>query len=679
MELNLLVRGQSNAVLMMEWNYWAGEGALRQEVQRLLGFDGINDRVDIIYEAHDTSSATAFGGTALIGDWLTPRNGDWRQGWQIGQYERALLNKIAEVPATDRDDPTAVLWLHSEYDSANRDLTVDQWMSAVRFDAAQLRAAFGQPASALPYLFISAMPYYGTTEGHQAIRLGMERLAADASFNAAIAARMLDVDTDGDSAGWYGGGHIDAEDALQTAMRSARAVAEAFAPYAKPGSPIALAGGNIADEGPRVVTATAVGTSQLRIDVLHDKAGGFRSLDADAARGVGWSVIGPAGTVTGTATAIEDRDTLLVSFSGSLPTGGLLHYGHGYGRLEGADRSGRGNAVYDDQGLPIWTPAEGLAITPATAPPPLTLGIVRSGSAGNDTMQGGALGDSLSGGEGRDNVSGLGGADTVDGGGGNDTLFGNAGNDLLRGGAGNDVLRGDAGNDTIVTGDGADRVDLWRTHGADRVTDFALGTDIVRLPEAATSTVTAEVAVRDGVSGLLLTRPEGDTLFLEGVGMATAGQLGLSGNFRTVAPPSPPPPPPPPPPSGGQTVAGGTGDDALRGGAGADSLNGLGGSDDLQGFDGADTLRGGRDHDGMTGGAGNDVFAYARGDGEDWIMDFRPGLEKIRLEGITAGQVTQRVEARWEYTGLALRFGDGGDLYLAGVTAPLGSGDLVFA
>jgi Ca2+-binding RTX toxin-like protein len=665
MELNLLVRGQSNAILMMEWDGNAGANALRREVERLLGFDGVADRVNIIFEPHDEASGTAFGGTGLIGDWLTARNGDWTQGWEVGRFERALLNKVAELPATQRDDPSAVLWLHSEYDSANRDLTVEQWMSAVRFDAAQTRAAFGQAASALPYLFVSAMPYYGTPEGHDAIRIGMERFAAEGGFNAAIAARMLDIDADGDNAGYYGGGHIDAQDAMQTALRSARAVAEAFAAYARPGSPVAQAGGNIADEGPRVAKATLVGTTQLRVDVVHDKAGGFAALDADAAGGVGWSVIGPGGVAEATAAAIEDGDTLLLTFAGPLPAEGRLQYGQGYGRLEGADGSGRGNAVYDDQGLPIWVPAEGLALTAASPPP---RGVLREGTAGNDRITGAGRADTLSGGAGLDTLNGASGADLVRGGDGADSLVGGAGNDTLSGGEGADTIRGDAGNDRIETGGGADRLSFSPGHGADRVGDFTPGTDRLALSGTRTAEVTAEVAVREGVSGLLLTRPTGDTIFLDGVGLVAPRQLGLSGSFKAA----------PPPPSG-ETVAGGAGNDPLRGGAGADSLAGGAGSDDLQGFDGADTLRGGRDHDGLVGGAGNDIFVFARGDGEDWVEDFQPGADRIRLEGIAFAGVTQTVEQRWNYTGLELSFGSGEDLYLAGVTAPLAETAFIFA
>lgn len=395
MDLNILVRGQSNAILMMEADGWAGAETLVQEVQRLLGFDGVTDRVNLVYDRFDWDSGTAFGGTALIGDWLTARNGDWRQGWAVGSREQALLNEVASLPAAQRDDPTAVLWLHSEYDSARADLTPEEWMSAVRFDAGQLRAAFGQDAADLPTLFISAMPYWGTDQGHQAIRQGMERLTADPGFNARIAARMQDVDLTTDdwdgNAGTveFGGGHIDGGDAVQTAGRAARALAEAFAAHAKPGSPVALAGGDIADQGPEVIRAASAGANQLRLDVVHDQADGFQPLDPDAAAGLGWSVRGGNATVQGVAAAIEDADTLLVTFGGPVPADGLLFYGHGHGRLAGAGGEGRGNAVYDTTDLPIWVSADGLVIGPEAAPGGgVPEGWPRDGSSGDDRLRG---------------------------------------------------------------------------------------------------------------------------------------------------------------------------------------------------------------------------------------------------------------------------------------------------
>ncbi|MFM6827393.1 MAG: Calx-beta domain-containing protein, partial [Dolichospermum sp.] len=59
---------------------------------------------------------------------------------------------------------------------------------------------------------------------------------------------------------------------------------------------------------------------------------------------------------------------------------------------------------------------------------------------------------------------------------GNNTLTGNAGNDLLNGGAGADTLTGGAGSDILVFQFGQSPVS-----GADRITDFAIGTDKIDL------------------------------------------------------------------------------------------------------------------------------------------------------------------------------------------------------
>jgi Ca2+-binding RTX toxin-like protein len=662
MDLNVLVRGQSNAIFLMTTNGGAAGPALVQEVKRLLGFDGVNDRVNLIYE----DGGTAFGGTSLIGDWHRPFGGDWRQGWQTGPLGQALLDEVGALAAARRDDPTAVLWLHNEFDGTRDDLTTAEWVSAVRHDAAAVRAAFGQGAATVPYLFISAMPYVydanfrSSDIGNQAIRRGMELLAAEPGFNADIAARMTDTDIDGDLPGAYGGGHIDGEDSLQTALRSARAIAESFAEYAKPGSPVALAGGDIADEGPQVVAATRIGANQLRLDVAHDGAAGFAALDPDAAAGIGWSLRGDGLVMAATSVSIVDADSLLVTFAGPIPPEALLFYGYGYGRLVGADGTGRGNAVYDDTGLPVWVAAEGLAL-----PSPAVPGRVLAGDGRPDTLRGSGRADSLSGEGGDDALLGAKGDDTLRGGAGNDDLRGGDGADLLTGGEGDDRLQGDAGDDLLVTGSGADTV-VWGTGaGDDRVTDFAIGADRLLLRGAATAEVTATLATQGGASGLLLGLADGSSLFLEGVGPVSAAELGLRGRFDVAAPP-------------GQAVTGTRGADSLAGGNGPDTLRGGAGEDDLRGGAGNDVLRGGRDHDGLTGGTGVDSFAFARGDGVDWVVDFVPGLETIRLEGIAPAEVAQSVTTLFQYTGLLLEFG-GDTVFLQGVTAPLAARDIVFA
>ncbi len=295
-------------------------------------------------------------------------------------------------------------------------------------------------------------------------------------------------------------------------------------------------------------------------------------------------------------------------------------------------------------------------------------GKVLTGTAGDDVLKGGAKADSLSGLGGQDKVLGYGGTDTLIGGNGHDTLLGGGGGDVLQGGAGNDLLRGQAGDDVITTGGGADRVQFGRGAGHDTVTDFALGTDKLQLAGVSTGDVTARVETVDGVSGLELTLDDGSTLFLQGLGQVTAKQLGLSGKFGGSGGGSTPV----------NTVTGTAGDDWLKGTAGDDRLSGGAGADDLQGLAGNDTLHGGRGDDGMIGGAGADLFVFAKGDGHDWVEDFQLGADKLRLEGVTAAEVTQTIETRWGYTGVAVDFGSD-EIFLAGATAKLAAADMVFA
>jgi len=100
------------------------------------------------------------------------------------------------------------------------------------------------------------------------------------------------------------------------------------------------------------------------------------------------------------------------------------------------------------------------------------------GGTGIDILYGGEGDDLLEGGEGRDmywedtnlltGVSGN--ADVLEGEGGNDTLIGLSGTDVLDGGDGDDILTGGSGRDTFVF-----------NGGHDRITDFALGVDVLTL------------------------------------------------------------------------------------------------------------------------------------------------------------------------------------------------------
>jgi hypothetical protein len=367
LNLNILLRGQSNAFFMGEVS--GGAQAMVNKVQSLLGFDGVNDKVVLQYASASHTGNTVRSGTAFLTEWVNPKDGNWSNGWAVNDLEQSLLNFIGNLGATQKAEPTAVVWLHNEYDTIAAGLTPTQWQSAVRFDASLVRDAYGQSAGSLPYLFVSAVPYYlGSNQGHQAIRIGMEGLAADPAFNARIAARALDTDMsldnlDGNPATVdYGGPHHSFADSLQTADRIAFSLAQTWAQYAKPGSPVAVAGGVVNDLGAEVVKARLVGANQIAVKVSFDAAQNLRALDPDAAAGIGWTVRGNGSPVSATAAQLTGADTLLLTFGSPLPVNAELHYGFGYGRLAGWDGAGRGNAIYDNNNMPIWVAARGLAV-----------------------------------------------------------------------------------------------------------------------------------------------------------------------------------------------------------------------------------------------------------------------------------------------------------------------------
>ncbi len=130
-----------------------------------------------------------------------------------------------------------------------------------------------------------------------------------------------------------------------------------------------------------------------------------------------------------------------------------------------------------------------------------------TGGDGNDTMGGGVREDELYGGMGDDLIYGgpSDHSDTVSGGDGVDTIFAGGGDDSIDGGAGADELFNGAGNDTVNGGDGADTiwggpnddllsggsgVDLFAftgSSGADTISDFEAGIDLIEIEETEAS------------------------------------------------------------------------------------------------------------------------------------------------------------------------------------------------
>ena len=83
--------------------------------------------------------------------------------------------------------------------------------------------------------------------------------------------------------------------------------------------------------------------------------------------------------------------------------------------------------------------------------------------------------------------------------------------------------------------------------------------------------------------------------------------------------------------SGNDTVDAGTGNDLVSGGAGNDVLGGGAGNDILVGGTGNDQLSGGTGDDILSGGAGSDVFQIKSGFGNDTIVDFNFGADKLNF------------------------------------------------
>lgn len=112
------------------------------------------------------------------------------------------------------------------------------------------------------------------------------------------------------------------------------------------------------------------------------------------------------------------------------------------------------------------------------------------GQGGNDALFGGNDQDVLIGGNGNDRMGGGAQADQMFGGAGDDVLYGQgqidlliggAGNDSLFGGNGRDVLFGDIGDDVMKGGTGKDFFIFDSQAGANVITDFEVGRDVLAI------------------------------------------------------------------------------------------------------------------------------------------------------------------------------------------------------
>ncbi|MCY7385979.1 MAG: calcium-binding protein [Microcoleus sp. CAN_BIN18] len=127
-----------------------------------------------------------------------------------------------------------------------------------------------------------------------------------------------------------------------------------------------------------------------------------------------------------------------------------------------------------------------------------------SGDNRNNTATGGAGEDTIIGNGGNDTLRGNRGNDNISGGNGDDFLYGGRDNDYLDGGDGNDLISGEFGNDFLIGGEGRDRFVLESGGGADVITDFKKGEDLIVLSRGLTF---PQIRVSQSVDGALITIP----------------------------------------------------------------------------------------------------------------------------------------------------------------------------
>lgn len=212
--------------------------------------------------------------------------------------------------------------------------------------------------------------------------------------------------------------------------------------------------------------------------------------------------------------------------------------------------------------------------------------VAANGTTGTGTTTGAGV-EFIATGTTNDTITGSAGDDHIQGGAGIDTLNGGAGDDLLDGGTGADIMKGNAGNDTYVVDDAGDQVIEAASEGIDMVL----------------SSVTYTIFYAD-VENLTLT----GTAAIDGTG-------NVSSNVLT----------------------GNSGDNRLTGNGGNDTFFGGAGNDFMLGNTGNDTMRGGGGNDHLEGAEGNDNYVFQRGDGNDYVGDFR-ATKKVGSSDTAAAQ-----------------------------------------
>ena len=255
-----------------------------------------------------------------------------------------------------------------------------------------------------------------------------------------------------------------------------------------------------------------------------------------------------------------------------------------------------------------------------------------------------------------------------------ENIIGSPFGDTLVGNNAANVIDGGRGDDTTLTGGGGDDVFKFASgDGADHITDFTDGdkidlsafTGIASLEDLEddidTTGGNTEIDLPGGGSvtldGYTAALRDEDFIFHESVINGNSGSNTLKGDRR------------------GNEIKAGAGDDRVFGNGGKDTLYGEAGDDEMYGGADDDTLNGGPGDDILDGGPGADTFVFTPGNGNDYVMDFQSGEDKIDLSMFDSPSTNDTISGDDNYT---IELPDGGTITLLGVTTVDTGADFMF-
>uniref|UniRef100_UPI001F4327F6 hypothetical protein n=1 Tax=Falsiroseomonas oryziterrae TaxID=2911368 RepID=UPI001F4327F6 len=218
MTVNVLVRGQSNALLFSDRG---GLWGMVAELEQQLGTD-----INPIFGWGDYNTPTINSGTAFT-------------AWDTGGQQATMIDALRALPDEVKANPTITLWMHNEYDQSSG-VSTEEWMREVRADAELVRDALGQDAATTPYVFVPVKyPYGDLTAVHE----GMKALVADGSFNASLTDAALSLQMAGGPEAGTGSSHMSDAEAkalgsmLDAVLAPIVQALEAGAPVPAPSAP----------------------------------------------------------------------------------------------------------------------------------------------------------------------------------------------------------------------------------------------------------------------------------------------------------------------------------------------------------------------------------------------------------------------------------------------------------